>query len=39
VESAMSANESPQEIQNRINTAQTQLQKAKASLSEVRGMV
>jgi len=39
VESAMSANEPPQEIQNRISAAQAQMQKAKASLSSLRGMM
>ncbi|MEG3224948.1 MAG: hypothetical protein BME94_05320 [Methanobacteriales archaeon Met13] len=39
VESAMSANESPQEIQNRINAAQVQMQKAKTSLSDLRSMM
>ncbi len=39
VENAMSANESPQEIQNRINAAQVQMQKAKTSLSDLRSMM
>lgn len=39
VDSAISSGKSKQEVQNRINAAQAQLNKAEQSLSDVRGMM
>jgi hypothetical protein len=39
VESALSAGEPPDEVQDRINAAKTQIEKARASLSSVRAML
>ena len=39
VDSALASGKSKEEVQNRINSAQTQLNAAKTSLSNVRGMM